>query len=130
MRAADLYAWDAAVADYCSFMAARGSNEMSLRPRRSHLGALAREVDCGPWEVTQAQLFRFMGRAGWKPETRKSARTAVKGFYGWALDNELIVVDPSRRLGPPAGSVRGDCALTDRFGKPGRRTSVPLRARE
>ena len=42
MSSAALYAWDAAVADYCSFMAARGSNEMSLRPRRSHLGALAR----------------------------------------------------------------------------------------
>jgi len=62
VSSAALYAWDAAVADYCSFMAARGSNEMSLRPRRSHLGALARGVDCGPWEVTQAQLFRFRPR--------------------------------------------------------------------
>lgn len=92
--------WEAVTTHHLTYLTAGGASSGSLRLRRHYLGHLAGQVDCGPWEVTTADLLRFMSQPNWKPETRKTARTVVRSFYGWALDEELITVDPSRRLPP------------------------------
>ncbi|MDQ3628149.1 MAG: hypothetical protein M3419_04960 [Actinomycetota bacterium] len=90
--------WVRAVEAYLRHLQAAGSPYGTIRLRRHWLGHVARHVGVGPWEVTPAQLVDFLSAPRWRPETRKSARTTIRSFYTWALDQELIAVDPSRRL--------------------------------
>lgn len=90
--------WDQPIADYLSWQRAAGRNREVLRTRYRYLSGLARSVDCGPWAVTTGQMIDFLARDGWAPETRKSARGAVRSFYSWALETDRIDVDPSRKL--------------------------------
>lgn len=46
-------------------------------------------------------LAMFVGQPELGVEARAAAVSHVKGFYRWALDEELIVVDPSARLRRP-----------------------------
>lgn len=41
---------------------------------------------------------RFLAHPGWAPETRKSARAVVRGFYSWCVDEGHLTTDPARRL--------------------------------
>lgn len=101
--------WDDAIDDYADWLRASGSSPTTQRLRRHYVGRLAQSVECSPWEVTQDQLVRMLSAPHWAPETRKSARSAVRGFYGWAMDSARITSDPSRslpRIRVPQGAPR------------------------
>jgi integrase/recombinase XerC len=91
--------WAEAVAAYVEYLAAGGSSIESRRVRRAHLNGL--QGSCpgvGPWEVTYSHLITHMARPGWKPETRKSVRQTIRGFYGWAVDTDLTTCNPALKL--------------------------------
>lgn len=49
--------------------------------------------------ATRGDLTNWLANhPGWEPETRKSARAALRSFYTWAVDAELLTVDPSVKL--------------------------------
>lgn len=101
--------WAQPIAEYLSWQRAAGRSKDTLRTRYRYLTGLARSVQVGPWAVTTADMISFLGRDGWAPETRKSARGALRSFYSWALDTDRITVDPSRKLPSvrvPAGKPR------------------------
>jgi site-specific recombinase XerD len=90
--------WHRATLDHLAWLAASGASQGSLRLRRHWLTRLSLDVACGPWEADEQQLVEFLASRPWSPETRKSARTAVRMFYSWAYDQGLVDVDPARRL--------------------------------
>lgn len=91
--------WQAAVEDHLMHLGAGGATKGTLRLRRHWLTTLARQMDGrGPWDVSTDDLARFLSAPHWMPETRKSARSAIRGFYSWAVDSERAAADPSRRL--------------------------------
>lgn len=101
--------WDQPIAEYLSWQRAAGRSKDALRTRYRYLTGLAKSAQVGPWEVTTGQMIDFLGRDGWAPETRKSARGALRSFYAWALETDRILVDPSRKLPSvrvPAGKPR------------------------
>lgn len=101
--------WDQPIADYLAWQRAAGRNKEVLRTRYRYLTGLGRAAQVGPWAVTTADMISFLGRDGWAPETRKSARGAIRSFYSWALETDRITVDPSRKLPSvrvPAGKPR------------------------
>jgi integrase len=70
--------------------------------------------------VTGDQLVEWMAGHDWGPETLHSTRSALRGFYGWALDSGRTDRDPSRalrrirlpqHLPRPAGDATVDAAL-------------------
>lgn len=101
-------AWPAAIADFTAWTMAGGGSRRSLRIRRHYLSHLA--LACpDPWAVTLDDLLTFLSRPDWKPETRKSARGAVRAFYRWAETTGRLATDPARGLPPvriPAGVPR------------------------
>lgn len=78
---------------------AAGRSVGTVRLHRHYLRRLA-DVHRSPWTVTLRDLRRFLAHPGWAPETRKSARAALRGFYSWALVEGLLEDDPAALLSP------------------------------
>lgn len=102
--------WSIALHAFLLELSAAGLALGTIKLRETYLRRLARRhADKSPFELTPAELVEFMAGPEWGPETRKSARAAIVGFYRWAVECELIEDDPSRRLRPvrvPAGAPR------------------------
>lgn len=108
--------WDGEINAYAKYERAAGSAPLSLRVRLSYLSRLARDHP-DPWAVTLDDLLSFLSRPDWKPETRKSARSAVRSFYRWGVLMGKVPVNPASDLPPvrvPLGVPRpaGDAALS------------------
>lgn len=92
--------WDDAINDYCAWLRAGGASAATLKLRRHYLRRLSEQHRGGPWDMTGELLVAFCATEHWRPETRKTARGTVRSFYGWAVDTDRLVKDPSRRLPP------------------------------
>jgi integrase len=101
-------AWLSVVDAYLLWLVAAGCTAGTVRLRRYYLVRLAQRHP-HPWRVSEADLIEFLATEGWAAETRKSARSSVRSFYGWASTVGRIRDDPSRDLPPvrpPAGMPR------------------------
>lgn len=68
----------------------------TVRIRRRHVYDLAAR---GPLlEQTAGDIVAWLDRPEWGASARHNARTSVRLFYGWAVDEGVIVRDPTRRL--------------------------------
>lgn len=89
--------WNDALALYALAQTAAGRAPGTVRLHRHYLTTLA-ALYARPWAVTAAQLVRFLAVEHWKPETRKSARAAVCGFYRWGHGAGHVDDDPAAQL--------------------------------
>lgn len=121
-----LLGWGEALMQYIQHMQAAGRSPGTIRLHRHYLGMLAGRHR-HPWAVSTVQLVAFMAREGWAPETRKSARSVVAGFYRWGHGMGYVSEDPALRLPPirvplglprptPEHLVRQLVARDDRIG--------------
>lgn len=51
-----------------------------------------------PWEVTPDDLSRWMSAREWSPETRRTYRSALRSFYGWAHATGRTLQNPAALL--------------------------------
>ena len=84
---------------YSDHMLAAGKASGTLRTYLSKLGELERHHP-DLLGVTKADLATFLAarRETHMAESRKSMLSAFRSFYGWAVDEELLIVDPTARL--------------------------------
>lgn len=103
------HSWSRSLSSYETAQRAAGRSPGTIRLHRHYLNRLREAHPRSPWTVTLAHLQLFLSVPSWAPETRKSARAAVRGFYRWAYGAGLIAVDPAAGLDPvrvPAGRPR------------------------
>lgn len=94
-----IVAWEVALAAYSVYLVAGGRSAGTVKLRNYYLRRLEQHAaGRSPWSLTPADLVAFVGAPSWSPETRKSARASVVGFYRWALEAGRIAEDPSRQL--------------------------------
>lgn len=84
---------------YAEAQRAAGRSAGTVNLHRHYLRRLA-DAHRSPWTVTTQVLRRFLSRPAWAPETRKSARAALRGFYGWAEVEGFVDTDPAAPLSP------------------------------
>lgn len=89
--------WPGATAEYVTAMRAAGRSPGTIRLHRYYLFGLA-EVHRSPWTVSTRALLAFLSVEHWAPETRKSARGVVRGFYRWAHGAGYLDEDPALSL--------------------------------
>lgn len=78
---------------------AAGRPATTVYLRQHQLSRLARGLaGTHPWQVTGQQLVDWLAEQDWQRETRRSWRSAIRGFYGWAYEAGHVDVDPSRAL--------------------------------
>lgn len=82
---------------YSTHLLAAGTAPSTVRLRTYYLDRLA-DARGDLLGLATADLAEFLSTPSWSPETRKSARSTVRGFYAWAHDEDLVDVDPARRL--------------------------------
>lgn len=98
-----------ALDEYCLWLASYGMAASSIRLYRTHLERLGRTCDLATASVDD--LVNFLSTAGWKPNTRRSMRSAFRSYYGWAvrtgrrpddptLDIRAVRVPPQERVIP------------------------------
>jgi integrase len=68
-----------------------------MKLRASHLSTLL-ESHPDLLAVTEDDLIAYLQGHKWKPQTRKSHRSTLRSFYGWAYRQRLIDSDPSAQL--------------------------------
>jgi site-specific recombinase XerC len=122
--------WQNEIETYLEWLVASDAPRESITVRRSYLSRLATEFPDDPFAISPDQLINFLGvgHLHWKPETRKSARSAVRSFYSWAASSGRIGIDPAANLPgvrvprkaprpTPPPVVRNGLAVADRRGR-------------
>lgn len=87
--------WDRAIADYCGYLTAIGRSESTITLRRFQLQYVQQSLNLAPERITEADLLDWFARHDWQPETRRSYRSGVRGFFAWALSAGVVATDPA-----------------------------------
>lgn len=103
------------IAAYLNWLEAGSVSEQTVRLRETHLNRFSRTHDL---ETADSEVIvDFLRRRGWKPNTVKSFRSSLAGFYEWAVktkrltDNPMDDVRPIRM--PPAVPKIASAAALD-----------------
>lgn len=101
--------WADAASAWATTLQAAGRSPRTIRLYLCHLRKIERITPAGPAHVTIADLRHVLATGGWAPETRKSVRSALVGFFNWAHAEGLTDTNPAARLdrvSVPAGVPR------------------------
>lgn len=92
-------AWRDVVQQFSTWLAAAGRSRGTVKLREWWITKLA--VDCAPaapGTITSQEILEWAARHDWSPNTRRSARAAIKRFFYWARVTGLRTDDPSELL--------------------------------
>jgi integrase/recombinase XerC len=91
--------WAPMIDDYLRHIAAAGQRPATIELRRDHLNRIARGLACPPETVTAELLVDWFGQqTHWSLETRRSYRSAARGFFTWAHTTGRTALDPANTL--------------------------------
>jgi integrase/recombinase XerC len=77
MLDADLGAW-------ATWLRAAGRPSTTIELRLYHVRRVLGSIGGCPWSLSTEDLVTFLGAQLWAPETRRSYRASLRGFYSWA----------------------------------------------
>lgn len=104
--------WHQAVTYWSAWLVASGARPRTVELRRYQIGHLAEaHLNRSPWSLRSNDLAAWLADQNWSPETRKSYRSALRSFYGWAVaagetrHNPAANLQPVRTLTPPPRPV-------------------------
>lgn len=87
----------AVLAQWIAWMRSSGAPETTIALRRYYLSRLTVDHPA-VLTLTVDDLAEWMGRQAWSPNTRKSARSALRCYYGWAVHTGRIPASPAHLL--------------------------------
>lgn len=124
--------WHELIANYVMFLVASGRPPATITLRRNQLGYMARSLHSPLPAVTTAALTGWFGGQSWCNETRRSYRSAARGFFGWCQREGHLADDPSRGLPPikpdmPVAKPAPDEAWRAALARADQRTILMLR---
>lgn len=103
-------AWAGQIDAWSDWMRAAARPETTIYLRTYHVRRLgAAWPDRGPWALGLDDLADWLGWFDWAPETRRSYRASLRGFYGWGHVTGRIEANPAALLptvSPPRGRPR------------------------
>jgi integrase/recombinase XerC len=82
---------------WCEWMRAAGAPQTSIGLRRYYVMRLWQDFP-DLLAVGVDDLARWMGSAQWAANTKKSARSSLRSFYGWAVATGRLSVSPAAQL--------------------------------
>lgn len=90
--------WDADLDQYVQYLHAAGRAPTTIRLRSQHLARAFAWLGVPPMQATEDGLMAYLAANDWKPESRKSVRASLRGFYGWAVKTGRMPSDPTLNL--------------------------------
>lgn len=92
-------AWSDAIAQFATWLAAGGRSSGTVQLRSWWISKLAHDcAPAGPWDLSADAILRWSAEHDWSPNTRRSARAAVRRFFFWARAAGHRTDDPSELL--------------------------------
>ncbi len=88
-------AWNTLIDDYVTYLHAIGRAKPTAALRRDQLSYLAKSLHMPADKISQDDLIGWFGLHDWKPETRRSYRAGIRGFFAWAHKSGLTYTDPA-----------------------------------
>lgn len=86
------------VMQYTQHLAAIGRPKTTIELRRCQLRYLFKSLNVPVAVITEAHLIEWFALHPWKPETRRSYRAGIRGFFAWCYKSGLIDTDPAADL--------------------------------
>lgn len=96
--------WPTTLDDWRSWLTAAGRPRTTIGLRCYQLRRFADDHP-DPWSVGTDQIIGWLASFDWSPESRRSYRSALRSFYGWAHATGRVEVDPTRLLPPISPSA-------------------------
>lgn len=94
-----LAVWEHAIEDWSKSLRGRRQASKTIYQRRWQLRKLMEEYGHrSPWKLTTTDLEVWLGQPAWDRESAKSARSALRSFYGWAVKTKRAKHDPAYDL--------------------------------
>lgn len=91
--------WEKLITGYVGYLVAIGRPKTTRRLRRWQITYLQQSLDLPISRITADDLLGwFEEHEEWKPETRRSYRAGVRGFFTWAHKAGLIAENPALDL--------------------------------
>lgn len=93
--------WEAAIGAWLAWLVAAGVRQRSIDLRSYQLRHFASaHLNRSPWSLRSDDLVRWLSGQAWAPETRKSYRSALRSYYGWAVQTGHTRRNPAAGLRP------------------------------
>lgn len=89
--------WYTATVKWQQELRAAGRSPETIRTWTHYVNGWARICET-PDAANREALVAYLARPGWEPETRKSARTALRSFYRWGHEHGGLPADPAADL--------------------------------
>ena len=89
---------DQVIEEWLRWLSAGDAAPGTVGLRRSQLTRLAQHVDL--LDAEEEDLIAWLAQPTWARETRRSMRAGIRGFYRWAVRQQLVEEDPSLDLRP------------------------------
>jgi integrase/recombinase XerD len=86
--------------DYALWMRANGCSATTIEDRLAHVAEFARHHQTFP-AVTPMDVTAWLGREGYKPASRATYFGTLRSYFTYAMEFELLTVDPMGRMRRP-----------------------------
>lgn len=93
-------AWVEPIDSYGSWLRSGGQNPQTVKFRFYQLRRFAIDVGRDPLEVTLDDMVEYLQKPTWGNGTRRAARAALRGFYGWLVATGRLGLNPAVLLRP------------------------------
>lgn len=89
--------WGSVVSSWVAWMRSSGAPETTIGLRRYYVIRLC-VAHQDPVLLSVDDLAEWLSRSGWAPNTKKSARSALRCFYGWLVHTGRLAASPAHLL--------------------------------
>ncbi len=83
---------------YVRMLLSIGRPLTTVKLRRDQLSHAARSLQIGPDAITREDIEAWFAEQTWKLETRRSYRSAVRGFFEYLFENDRVPENPTAKL--------------------------------
>jgi len=90
--------WQDALDEWVLWLRAAGRPATTLYLREYQVRRFAADTLLDPFEVTSGDLVAWVAVHPWAPESRRSYRSALRSFYGWAHASGAMTHNPAALL--------------------------------
>lgn len=97
---------DTELSKWATWLRAAGRPSTTISLRLYHVRRVMTSINTDPWELTTEDLVEYLGSQSWAPETRRSYRASLRGFYRWAQATGRRHDDPAALI-PAVELTRG-----------------------
>jgi site-specific recombinase XerD len=88
------------LSDYVLWQRANGCSENTIESRLNHLAEFARSHPSFP-AVSPMHITAWLGRPGYAPASRATFFGHLRSYFTYAMENDLLAVDPMGRMRRP-----------------------------